>query len=30
MVSYKALNTIPKYTAPNARHRVGDGDGLQA
>ena len=29
MVSYKALNTISKSTIANARHGVGDGDGLQ-
>ena len=29
MVSYKALNTTPKRTVANARHGIGDGDGLQ-
>ena len=29
MVSYKALNTEEKRTITNARHGVGDGDGLQ-
>ena len=29
MVSYKALNTTTKRTVANARHGVGDGDGLQ-
>ena len=29
MVSYKALNTTFKRTVANARHGVGDGDGLQ-
>ena len=29
MVSYKALNTKLKRTVANARHGVGDGDGLQ-